>query len=235
MLKSRLCLASLLCTVLALFICKGIVKKIILDCDHPRSTDVGLMYYWINLGKALTEICTHENKETIQFFVRPEEQARFPAAPSQIHLKKWYSRYIMPFSWNCDIWHTAASGARVIPILPPRTKVVLSIQEWPGEGLIPGSYLQNEKLRHLQQLIDRSDAIVCASEHVMRLVKRHMKTRQKEVLTITNGANDVPDVPPYPAKYRPYLPFIFTVGDVHPHKEIHLLLALLALARYSAR
>lgn len=206
----------------------GIVKKIILDCDHPRTAEVGLMYYWINLGKALSELCEPAVEERIQFFLRPEEQSRFPVPLAQIYRKKWYSRYVMPFTWNCDIWHTAANGARAIPLLPPKTKVVLSVQEWPGDGLVPGSYLQNDKLRHLQNLIDRSDAIVCASEHILQLIKLNLKTRQKKLVKITNGANELPDVPPYPTKYRPYLPFIFTVGDVEAHKLIHLLVALLA-------
>lgn len=203
------------------------MKKIILDCDHPGSADVGLMYYWINLGRALNEISLDPTKKSVQFFIRPDEQSRFSIPSKLVHVKRWYSRYFMPFTWNCDIWHTAANGARSIPFLPARTKVVLSIQEWPGEGLIPGGFAHTEKLHHLQTLIDRSDALICATQHLMQLIKRYMKTRGKVVVMIANGANEVPDVPAYPVKYRPYLPFIFTVGDVESHKQIHSLLALL--------
>jgi glycosyltransferase involved in cell wall biosynthesis len=210
------------------FICNGIVKKIILDCDHPQSTNFGLLQYWINLGRSLSELMAEDKKEDIHFFLRPEELHKFPGPLKQIYLKKWHSRYLLPFVWNCDLWHTAASDAAAIPLLLPSTKVLLTIQEWPGEGLKIDSFGKKEKLRHLQSLIDRSDALVCATEHLRQLVKRQMKTQQKEILVITNGTNEVPDVPAYPRGYRPYLPFIFTVGDLEFYKNIHYLLALLA-------
>ena len=45
------------------FICNGIVKKIILDCDHPRSTNLGLLQYCINLGRSLLELTEEDKKE----------------------------------------------------------------------------------------------------------------------------------------------------------------------------
>lgn len=210
------------------FICNGIVKKIILDCDHPRSTNLGLLQYWINLGRSLLELTEEDKKEDIHFFLRPEELHKFSGPLKQIYFKKWFSPYLLPFVWNCKLWHTAANDSAAIPLLPPSTKVLLTIQEWPGEGLKMDSFAKKEKLRHLQDLIDRSDALVCATEHLRQLVKRQMKTDHKELLVIHNGTNEVPDVPAYPRGYRPYLPFIFTVGDLELYKNIHSLLALLA-------
>jgi glycosyltransferase involved in cell wall biosynthesis len=200
------------------------MKLIIIDCIHSIAGESGLLFYGSNLSTALRESTSNTDKLQVKCYVNEESKHRFSTNKKHLLVRKWYHRFLPVFVFSCDVWQSNASLSTKIPFLLPKTKVVLTVHNWPKDlNDEPGAKF----LKHFNKLASRSNAIVCVSEHIYRNVIRFASIGQKQTVIITNGSNVVPDAPPYPTKYKPYLPFIVSIGEVLQQKKYHLLLPLL--------
>ena len=82
-------------------------------------------------------------------------------------------------------------------------------------------------LRHLQDNIDRSDAIVCIRKFCRKDVLIHCKTGNKPVHVILNGTNTLKKPGLDNHSYKPDRPFLFSLGVICRKKNFHVLLPLL--------
>jgi len=200
--------------------------KIILDCDLMRYRDSGLYHYCLNLGAYVKRALEKDNEGKIAFYVPPAEKNSFGTTGTIIE-KKWHQKFVKPFLWDCNIWHAPFQSGRIVPRPNKRIKVLLTIHDL--NCLHEGKSFkeQQHSLQKTQQLINRSDALVCISNHCKKDVLENLDTKGKPVYVIHNGTHQVNVPPPEPAGYMPVRPFLFTMGYVNPKKNFHALIPLL--------
>lgn len=201
--------------------------KIILDCDLMRYRDSGLYHYCLNLGTYVKGLLDKENDGTISFYVPAAEKGSFGPGAGCIIEKKWHQKFMKPFLWDCDVWHAPFQSGRIVPKTNKKIKILLTIHDL--NCLHEGKTAREQKhsLQKTQQLIDRSDALVCISNHCKKDVLENLYVKDKPVYVIHNGTHQVNVPPEKPAGYLPVRPFLFTMGYVNPKKNFHTLITLL--------
>jgi glycosyltransferase involved in cell wall biosynthesis len=202
--------------------------EIILDCDLMRHPNSGLYHYCLNLGNAVQKALESRGQEKMGYYIPIQEKNTFLRRENSIVEKKYHS-IIKPFLWNCRVWHAPFQSGR---ILPDRTKnknvkVVLTIHDL--NPLHEGKPLAEQKksLLHTQDLINRSDAIVCISEFCKSDVLKHCDVKNIPVYVIHNGTNKVNSPLLSVSSYKPRRPFLFGMGYINRKKNYHVLLSLL--------
>ncbi len=203
------------------------MSKIILDCDLMRHKDSGLYHYCLNLGTYVNRILNKTSHDSVSFYVPPSEKKSFGPNAQCITEKKWHDKFLKPFLWDCDIWHSPFQSGRVLPAGNQRIKNLLTIHDL--NCLHEGKSVkdQKESLRKTQKLIDNSHAIVCISHHCKKDVLENLDVQNKPVYVIHNGTHDVNTPPEKPVGYYPAKPFLFTMGYVNSKKNFHTLISLL--------
>ncbi len=201
--------------------------KIILDCDLMRYRDSGLYHYCLNLGTYVKRVLEKEREGRMAFYVPAAEKGSFGDGSTCITERKWHQKFFKPYLWDCDIWHAPFQSGRVVPKPNKKIKILLTIHDL--NCLHEGKSVKEQKdsLQKTQKLIDRSDAIVCISQHCKQDVLSHMQVGNKPVHVIHNGTHQVDKPPAAPEGYMPKRPFIFAMGYVNRKKNFHTLVPLL--------
>jgi glycosyltransferase involved in cell wall biosynthesis len=199
--------------------------KITLDCDLMRYKDSGLYHYCLNLGNYVKKALAQEGR--ISFYIPAAENNSFGSDGKCITEKKWHQKIIKPFLADCDIWHAPFQSGRMVPASNKRIKKLLTIHDL--NCLHEGRSLkeQMQSLQKTQQLVDRSDALVCISNHCKKDVLENIDVKNKPVYVIHNGTHHVNTPPAKPTAYLPARPFLFAMGYVNQKKNFHTLIALL--------
>jgi len=202
--------------------------KIILDCDLMRYKDSGLYHYCLNLGTYVKKALDKEQEGRISFYVPSAEKNSFGKDAGCIIEKKWHQKYLKPFLWDCDIWHAPFQSGRIlVPQKNKHIKILLTIHDLNCLHEDMPDKERAESLQKTQKLIDRSDAIVCISNHCKKDVVKNLDVQNKQVYVIHNGTHYVTIPPLKPLGYMPSKPFIFTMGYVNRKKNFHTLVPLL--------
>jgi glycosyltransferase involved in cell wall biosynthesis len=202
------------------------MRNIIFDCERMKYPDTGLYHYCRNLGEQL-ERNIDPLTEMLHFYTPPGQQGWTITPENHISQSPLHKFFFPSFS-SCNIWHTTYQSSRYVPFLNKKIRMVLSIHDL--------NFLYDEKktgskkqkyLRRVQQLINRSDAIVFISAFTRDDVLRHCEVGKKPLYVIHNGTNllDTPELTP--ASYKPHKPFLFSIGVVNRKKNFHVLLPLL--------
>ena len=202
--------------------------KIILDCDLMRYRDSGLYHYCLNLGTHVKKEMDKEQEGYISFYIPSAEKRSFGEDAICITEKKWHEKLFKPFLWDCDIWHAPfQSGRIIIPAKNRKIKILLTIHDLNCLHEDKPEKERMESLQKTQRLIDRSDVIVCISNHCKNDVITHLDVKNKPVHVVHNGTHNVTVPPLKPMGYNPPRPFLFTMGYVNRKKNFHTLVPLL--------
>ena len=201
--------------------------KIILDCDLMRHRDSGLYHYCLNLGTSVKKALDKEREGKILFYVPSAEKKSFGEDVGCIIEKKWHRKFVKPFLWDCDIWHAPFQSGRILPKKNKQTKILLTIHDLNCLHEDKPDKERVESLQKTQGLIDRSDGLVCISNHCKNDVITYLDVKDKPVHVIHNGTHNITTPPLKPAGYKPSKPFIFTMGYVNRKKNFHTLVPLL--------
>jgi glycosyltransferase involved in cell wall biosynthesis len=193
---------------------------------HPNS---GLYHYCLNLGVYMQKLIEQENAGGISFYVPPAEKNAFGSEAKCIVERKSIWNYFHPFLRKCNIWHAPFQSGRIVPDKRkhPGIKVLLTIHDLNCLYEDKTAKERRLSLQHTQKLVDRSDAIVCISQHCKKDVTTQLDTRNKPVHVIHNGTHHVTEPPENPSGYKPAIPFLFTMGYVNRKKNFHTLVPLL--------
>lgn len=202
--------------------------KIILDCDLMRYRDSGLYHYCLNLSAAMSKMMGPETERKFSCYIPSDVKNVFNDENECIIEKKWHHKLAKPFLWDCNIWHAPfQSGRIIVPQGNKRVKIVLTIHDLNCLHEDKTKKEREESLTKTQKLIDRSDAIVCISNHCKTDVVNNLELNNKPVYVIHNGTHQLSVPPLKPTGYHPAKPFIFTMGYVNRKKNFHTLLPLL--------
>jgi glycosyltransferase involved in cell wall biosynthesis len=202
-------------------------RKIILDCDLMRHRDSGLFHYCRNLGNYASRRFASNPELSYGLYIPPGAKTDFEPGTRQFQERKWHHRFVNPALFNCNIWHAPFQSGRILPPVNSRTKIVLTIHDLNCLHEDKTAKERERSLQHTQSLVDRSDVLICISQHCRKDVLENLDTGKKTVHVIYNGTHQVCEPPPQPSRYKPNRPFLFTMGYVNRKKNFHSLLPIL--------
>jgi glycosyltransferase involved in cell wall biosynthesis len=202
------------------------MKKIIFDCERMKYADTGLYSYCLSLGKILEKRSLDDNEERITFFSPRRTQNVFGVESAMLNhhtLQKFY----MPSLKDYHVWHSTYQGSHYLPQRNKKIKVVLTIHDlnFLYEDKTPAR--REAHLQHLQNNINRSDAIICISDFCRNDVQANCDTGNRPIHIIYNGTNNLTLPALSETSYKPKRPFLFSLGVMCRKKNFHVLLPLL--------
>ncbi|RXK86266.1 glycosyltransferase family 4 protein [Filimonas effusa] len=201
------------------------MKKIVFDCERMKYASTGLYHFSLNLGSALMKKAI-EGEEALTFFVPPNAIGAFGKDLSYLKQHSLQKLYL-PSLKEFDIWHATYQSSDYVPRRNKKIKVVLSIHDLNFFYENKSEKKREKYLRHLQQNVDRSDAIICISDFCRQDVLQHCDTHGKPVHVIYNGTNSLKAPALTQLSYKPKKPFLFSLGSICRKKNFHVLLQLL--------
>jgi glycosyltransferase involved in cell wall biosynthesis len=200
------------------------MSKLILDCDLMKTPNSGLYHYCLSLGQHVNQVLEERGEEHMKFYVPTAEAQTFSKRDTIVEQPN--HKFLKPFLWDCKVWHAPFQAGRIIP-KTKKIKVVLTVhdlnilhQNLPIEE-------QQKGIKHLQELINRADAIICISEFCKNDVLKNCDIKGKLLYVIYNGVNDLQHPALLSTSYQPKFPFLFAIGFINQKKNLHVLLPLL--------
>jgi glycosyltransferase involved in cell wall biosynthesis len=210
------------------------MPNVTVDLERLKTLHCGLGQYSLHLGR---ELARHAEKDLRLTYFLPREQASlladFEVGCEDVRpwrreaLLRPLRSVIRPFtSTSVDLWHATHQQAKYLPI-DPRVPVLLTIHDlnFLREGR-PAKIAR--ELRNVQRLIDRASAVTTISQFVASEVQTHLNLSGKPLHVIYNGAfAGERGITVRPA-WLPDGSFLFTIGDITPKKNFHVLVEFLA-------
>lgn len=202
--------------------------SIILDCDLMRYRNTGLYHYCLNIGMQINAIFQQQAEPLMKLYVPPAEADSFGNPQITIVEKPWH-RFVKPFLWDCRIWHAPFQSGRMLPDRKKHRscKVVLTIHDLNALHEGQPKDVQDRSVAHTQELINKSDALVCISEFTKSDVLKHCEVGNKPIYVIHNGTHSLHQPLCSDQAIKPSRPFLFGMGDLNAKKNFHVLLPLL--------
>jgi glycosyltransferase involved in cell wall biosynthesis len=202
------------------------MNQIILDCDLMRHRNSGLYHYCMSLGNYVHKALDGQQAK-IKYYVPPAEARSFNRHENTI-VEKHYHKFWKPFLNNCRVWHAPFQSGRIVPDRRKykNIQVVLTIHDL--NVLHEGKPFEEQRksIEHTQELIDKSDVIVCISEFTKNDVLKNCDINNKPLYVIHNGTHKVCEPALTNSSYKPMRPFLFGMGYVNRKKNYHVLLPL---------
>lgn len=200
------------------------MKNILFDCERMKYADTGIYHYCLQLGKHLFEEL--KNSDTLTFYSPEKVKSVFKG--KEILTQRSIHKFLMPSVKKFDLWHATYQNTAYLPMLNKKIKVVLTIHDLNFiHDEQKSAHKKQKHLRHLQQNIDRSDAIICISQFCKMDVMKHCDVGNRPVYIIHNGTNSLNEPTLQTNSYKPSKPFLFSIGVVTKKKNFHSLLPLL--------
>lgn len=214
----------------------GALPRIVVDLEKLRVIHCGLGRFCLYLAEALL----HEaaGRFTPVFFLRPRDRAHLPDGPFEtiaVHrwrkegCLRWLRPWVRPFlpAPGPTAWHVTSQMARYLP-LDPRVPVLLTIHDL---SVLHDDALDDRRrdreLARIQRRVDRASAVVTSSQHVAGEVRVRLRTGDRPVHVVPLGLAPPPAAAVERPAFLPPGPFVLTVGNLLPHKNVHVLLDLL--------
>lgn len=195
-----------------------------MDCERMKYPFTGLYHFCYELGSALQKQIQN-NSEQLSFYVRKNDKGIFGDDTNYV-LQNSFQKFLMPRFKGKNIWHCTYQNSNYFPYYT-KAKIVLTIHDlnFLHEGVADDK--RRKIISDLQKKIDRADYIVAISEFTLNDIRNNLDIRNKKTTVIYNGCN-LPSLqnPELPA-FVPSMPFIYSIGTIHPKKNFHVLVPLL--------
>lgn len=127
---------------------------------------------------------------------------------------------------NTDVWHITHQGSYFSP-RHKNTKCLLTIHDLNFLYTSKSSKSKSALLQSVQQKINRADHIVTISNFIKQEITKHLDVSNKPITVIYNGYSLIDYNENANINYIPKNEFYFTIGALHPKKNMHVLTALL--------
>ncbi|MFT3910211.1 MAG: glycosyltransferase family 1 protein [Ferruginibacter sp.] len=191
-----------------------------------KYADFGIYHYCLNLGNHLMD-AVNKRSEKLTFYA-PASAETVLGKENDFIRQNSFHKLLMPSLDKYDLWHATYQLTNYMPARNKRIRVLLTIHDlnFMYDDRKPEAK-KMKYLRHLQDNIDRSDAIVCISEFCKNDVLKYCEVGNKPVYIIHNGTNSLNKPSLSLKSYRPSNPFLFSIGVVTMKKNFHSLLPLL--------
>jgi len=211
------------------------MSRIVVDLERLKYLHCGLGQFSLHLGQAL--LATSPSDLAMTFLVPPGGESLFaPATVDTIAATTWrreaVQRIFRPIvaGWSrqaeFDLWHVTHQDSRFWP-LDPRVPVVLTIHDL-NFLRTKSPRVIRRRLRGLQSKIDRATVLTTGSHHAAQEIRAHLQTRGKAIRVIPHGVClDQHEEPTRPIGVPDQSRFLFSIGDIRPSKNFHVLVDML--------
>jgi glycosyltransferase involved in cell wall biosynthesis len=217
---------------------RGTLAKpsVLVDLTRLKHLHCGLGQLSLHLGRALARspsqqlslefLLPRRNHQLLSSFELPHKIA-YPWMKEvfQRRYRQWASR-ILPRPPQHALWHAASQAVQYLP-LDPRIPVLLTIHDLNFLREKPPQ-ARSRRLHRLQALVDRAAAVATGSRFVAGEIQAHLELRGKPLRVIYNGLIYEEHPEAAPPAFADDKPFLFTIGEIAPKKNFHVLLDLLA-------
>jgi len=214
----------------------GALPRVIVDLEKLRVIHCGLGRFCLSLAEALLR--EPPGRFTPVFFLRREDRVHLPDVPvATLAVRRWRKegcqRWLRPLVRpflpppGPAVWHVTSQMSRYGP-LDPRIPVLLTIHDL--SFLHEPSFDDRRRTRELarvQRRVDRADAIVTPSRYVADEVGDRLRLGGRPVHVVPLGLAPAVAASPTRPRLLPPGAFVLTVGNLLPHKNVHVLLDLL--------
>lgn len=202
------------------------MQQILFDCERMKYSNTGLYYYCLNLGVALKKNL-HPASMNLSYFKPKNIDDCFGNKVEYIPQNS-LQKFLLPPLSKYDLWHCTYQNSDYVPFRNKKIKVILTIHDLNFLYEDKPSEKKAKNLCHLQKNIDRSDAIVCVSDYTKKDVLTHCNIRNKPLIVIHNGVNQLTNPALKNHSYKPQKPFLFSLGVFNRKKNFHVLLPFLS-------
>lgn len=214
------------------------LPRVVIDVEKVRHINTGLGRFSLHLAQEI--IRQAEGRFRPVLFLPPGAERLFPPGDHEvIPVASWrregVMRCVRPFMRpflsreRPRLWHMTHQASKYFPP-DSRTPVLLTIHdlnflhESPGGR---GSGRIRRKLASVQRRIDRAAAITTVSQFTADDVRKHLDVRGKPMHVVANGIAAPPPASPRRPSFLADGSFLFTVGNVLPHKNFHVLIGMM--------
>lgn len=205
------------------------MPKYFIDLERLKYPNNGLYQFDLNLAN---ELVNQINSDEVLNLYLPERAKSFIQKNSNTHFvnyRVWHK--FLPINTNADVWHITQQGS---PFLPKsiKTKCLLTIHDLNFLYTNKSDSTKAKLLRVVQERVDRASHIVCISNYIKSDVEKFLNVGNKPISVIYNGysLNEYNESVTLP--YSPNAEFLFTIGAIHPKKNLHVLSSLLLNNNY---
>jgi glycosyltransferase involved in cell wall biosynthesis len=199
-----------------------------LDLEKLKYPNNGLYTVCRQLGQRLPRYLQED--ERLLYYL-PADYNGFDKQSYKALYYKWYHRYAFNPP-KTAVWHALHQDSNVFPVRQA-CKRVLTIHDL--NFLLDERKNEQQKkmqLHNLQQLVNETDRVVAISKFTLCTIKEHLQVAAHKCSIVYNGTA-IKEFPSFDApRYRPVVPFLFTIGMLMPKKNFHVLPALLQHNRY---
>ncbi|HEY0055609.1 MAG TPA: glycosyltransferase family 1 protein [Pedobacter sp.] len=204
----------------------------LITLDSLKNRNTGLYFFAKSLGLALAKIVSKkESHIDLTFYINSESSSIFGSKVKILKYSKLHQWYFSQ-SENFDITHFTDQICR----LPPHKlsgKKVLTIHDLNllhETGTL--SRKGKSKLSKLAENIAQCDKIVAISKFVEDDINRYFPESKGKTQVIYNGADKLSVKEHYLPHDVPKNPFLFSIGEILPKKNFHILPSLLHQNNY---
>lgn len=204
-------------------------NNIVLDCNQMKFPQSGLYTYCYSLSEHIQNKLQNDPELNFSVYIEKKNKSDFPFPVKKYFRRHGFEKIITPQHISCRIWHLPFQGGKwaISRWAHPGLKRVLTIHDLNMLHEGPGTKAVQEKLNHIQKLIEDTDAIICISEFCKKDVTANCNTGNKPIHVIHNGVGVTNDGKLNTNSYKPARPFLFALGYVNAKKNFHVLLPLL--------
>ena len=214
------------------------LPRVFIDLEKLRNVNTGLGRFCLHLGRELLQMAPGRFQPV--FFLPAGAERHFPGGGfERIEATAWRKEslgrlvrpVVRPFLSrpSLAVWHVSNQASKYLP-LDDRIPVVLTIHDL--NFLHEGSQVRRSreicrKLAAVQRRIDRAAVVVTVSRFTADDVERHLDLRGRPLHVVPNGMAPAVVAAAARPPFLPEGPFLLTVGNVLPHKNVHVLVGLM--------
>jgi glycosyltransferase involved in cell wall biosynthesis len=205
------------------------MPKYFIDLERLKYPNNGLYQFDLHLANELLKQINSD--EELELYL--------PERAKTLIDKSVNTRFVNYYAWhkvfspksNADVWHITQQGSYFQPS-NEQTKCLLTIHDLNFLYTTKSDKAKASLLKRVQKKVDRADHIVCISNFIKADVQKYLNVTDKPITVVYNGYslnayNENCIIP-----YRPQSEFLFTIGAIHPKKNLHVLPALLLNNNY---
>lgn len=210
------------------------MHRITIDFERLKTPHCGLGQYSLHLGRWLARLAGADLR--LRYFLPRAQVELFAGLDVDFdYVRPWRREaWLRPLRGvlslaarsQTDLWHVTHQHSKYLPV-DPRVPVLLTIHDLNClHGARPGKVTR--ELKRVQQLIDRATAVTTISQFVAGEVREHLDLRGKPLHVIYNGAFAGAQTGAERPMWLPEGKFLFTIGDIAPKKNFHVLVDFLS-------
>jgi len=195
--------------------------KLLVDIYKTNDPYSGLGQYSMNFAN---ELMKYRPRDIELSFLVPAG-FKFPKYSDATWIRTGFWQRLIPgLSPKADVWHSLHQFPSHLP--HPSSKFILTVHDL--------NFLSDKKpsgiskyLKKLQLNVDRASAITVISDYTGKVLKEHINTRNKQVITIHDGVRLESRPDAERPGWMPDRPFFFSLSVFKESKNLHTLIPMM--------